>query len=229
MIPGGTRIEVTDESAAFEVVWNKYVAYSVMNESFAAADEQERFTGNRIRLYSKSRFMDCVARASFACDEYPGPTQHIAVLVRHGGHDAAEIDHLLNAESGLKGVSGISGDMREILAAVDRGHERARLALDVYVHRMCREIGGMVASLGGLDALVFTAGIGENCAPLRRRVCEQLAFLGIQLDGAANSAPKLDADVALPESKVRVLVIATDEDWEIARQVAGICCDTGSR
>ena len=80
VIPGGTRIDVTDESAAFEVVWNKYVAYSVMNESFAAVDEQERFTGNRIRLYTKSRFMDYVARASFACDEYPGPTQHIALV-----------------------------------------------------------------------------------------------------------------------------------------------------
>ena len=80
MIPGGTRTDVTDESAAFEVVWSKYVAYSVMNESFAAVDEQERYTGNRIRLYSKSRFIDYVARASFACDEYPGPTQHIAVV-----------------------------------------------------------------------------------------------------------------------------------------------------
>ena len=80
VIPGGTRIDVTDESAAFEVVWSKYVAYSVMNESFAAVDEQERFTGNRIRLYSKSLFIDYVARASFACDEYPGPTQHIAVV-----------------------------------------------------------------------------------------------------------------------------------------------------
>lgn len=80
VIPGGTRIDVTDESTAFEVVWNKYVAYSVMNESFAAVDEQERFTGNRIRLYSKSRFMDYVARASFACDEFPGPTQHTGVV-----------------------------------------------------------------------------------------------------------------------------------------------------
>ena len=83
VIPGGTRIDVTDVSAAFEVVWNKYVAYSVMNESFAAVDEQERFTGNRIRLYSKSRFIDYVARASFACDEYPGPTQHIAVVCKN--------------------------------------------------------------------------------------------------------------------------------------------------
>ena len=87
-------------------------------------------------------------------------------LVRHKGYDAAQLDRLLNRESGLKGISGISGDMREILAAIERGEARARLAFDMYVHRLCREIGGMVASLGGVDALLFTAGIGENCPPL---------------------------------------------------------------
>jgi len=79
-ISGGTRIEVTDESAAFEVIWNKYVAYSVINESFAAVDDDEQYTGNRVRLYSKSHFKDYVARASFACDEYPGPTQHLELV-----------------------------------------------------------------------------------------------------------------------------------------------------
>jgi acetate kinase len=141
-------------------------------------------------------------------------------LVRHGGHDAAEIDHLLNNESGLKGTSGISGDMRDILQAIGQGDERARLAFDVYVHRMCREIGGMVASLGGIDVLVFTAGIGENCPELRESVCERLAFLGIHLDRERNAAPQLDADISLPDSPARVLVIRTDEDWEIARAVA---------
>jgi hypothetical protein len=80
VISGGTRIDITDESASFEVVWNNYVAYSVMNESFAAVDEQERYTGKRVRLYSTSHFKDYVGRASFACDEYPGPTQHVAVV-----------------------------------------------------------------------------------------------------------------------------------------------------
>jgi acetate kinase len=144
----------------------------------------------------------------------------LVYLVRHGDHDAAEMDRMLNHESGLKGISGISGDMREVLAAVDRGEPRASLAFDVYVHRLCRELGGMVASLGALDALVFTAGIGENCPPLRRRVCERLAFLGIELDQAGNAAPRLDADIAAPGSAVRVLVIRTEEDWEIARAVA---------
>lgn len=146
----------------------------------------------------------------------------LVYLVRHGDHDAAEMDRLLNHESGLKGISGISGDMREVLAAVERGETRARLAFDVYVHRLCRELGGMIASLGGLDALVFTAGVGENCPPLRARACEQFAFLGIQLDQARNAAVQPDAEISLAASAVRVLVIRTQEDWEIARSVAAL-------
>jgi acetate kinase len=139
-------------------------------------------------------------------------------LVRHKGYDAAQLDRLLNRESGLKGISGISGDMREILAAIERGEARARLAFDMYVHRLCREIGGMVASLGGLDALLFTAGIGENCPPLRTAVCRQLSFWNIRLDEAKNARTPEDADIAAPGSAVRVLVVHTDEDWEIARE-----------
>ncbi|MBZ5621982.1 MAG: acetate kinase [Acidobacteriia bacterium] len=144
-------------------------------------------------------------------------------LVRHQGCPADELDRLLNKESGLKGVSGISGDMREILAAIGRGEARARLAFDVYVHRLCREIGGMVASLGGMDALVFTAGIGENCPPLRAVVCQRLAFLGIRLDAAKNAHPVMDSDIAAAGSLVRVLVIRADEDWEIARECHRLC------
>jgi acetate kinase len=137
-------------------------------------------------------------------------------LVRHRGYGADRLDHVLNKESGLKGVSGISGDMREILAAIGRGDGRARLAFDVYTHRLCREIGAMTASLGGLDALVFTAGIGENCPPLRTAACERLAFLGMRLDEAKNAHPAMDSDIAAADSRVRVLVIRADEDWAIA-------------
>jgi acetate kinase len=125
---------------------------------------------------------------------------------------------LLNHESGLKGVSGVSGDMRDVLAAAKQGNARARLAFEVYLHRLCREIGGMAASLGGVDLLVFTAGVGENCAELRERACGQLAFLGIRLDKARNASVSGDEDVAAPDSRVRVFVIRTDEDWEIARE-----------
>jgi len=139
-------------------------------------------------------------------------------LVRHLNYRADELDHVLNKESGLKGVSGISGDMREILAAIESGNERAKLAFDVYTHSLCREIGGMVASLGGIDALLFTAGIGENCPPLRAAVCERLAFLGIRLDAAKNAHPSMDSDIAAAGSQVRLLVVHTDEDWQVARE-----------
>ena len=139
-------------------------------------------------------------------------------LVRHRGYRADQLDHTLNKESGLKGVSGVSGDMRDVLKAIEAGNPRAKLAFDVYAHRLCREIGGMVASLGGLDVLVFTAGVGENCPPLRELVCRQLAFLGIDLDVRKNEASPRDQDVAAPASAVRVLVIHTEEDWEIARE-----------
>ena len=139
-------------------------------------------------------------------------------LMRHQGMDAARLDRLLNHESGLQGVSGVSGDMREVLAAAAAGNTRARLALDVYVHRLCRYLGAMAASLGGVDALVFTAGVGENSPQIRERVCLQLAFLGIELDGAKNARPVLDCDIAAAASRVRVLVIRTDEDGEIARE-----------
>ena len=139
-------------------------------------------------------------------------------LVRHRGYGADQLDRVLNKESGLKGVSGISGDMREIVAAMKAGDARAALAFDIYAYRLVSEIGAMTASLGGLDALVFTAGIGENCAPLREVVCRRLEFLGIDLDREKNAAPKMDSDIAAPDSRVRVVVLHAEEDWEIARE-----------
>ncbi len=139
-------------------------------------------------------------------------------LVRNCGYGADQLDHILNKESGLLGLSGVSADMREVLTAIEKGNARAKLAFDVYVHRLCRLIGAMTASLGGLDALVFTAGVGENCTPLRDRVCRQLSFLGIRLDSAANEDSPMDKDIAERDSAVRVIVAHTDEDWAIARE-----------
>ena len=137
-------------------------------------------------------------------------------LMRRHGYTAEQLDRMLNKESGLRGLSGVSADMREVMAARAAGNERARLALDVFTHRLCRDIGGMLVSLGGLDALVFTGGIGENSAELRAAVCERLGFLGLRLDPARNAASPADADVAKSDSAVRVLVVRTAEDWEIA-------------
>ena len=142
-------------------------------------------------------------------------------LVRHRGYGAEQLDRVLNKESGLKGVSGISGDMREILAAIAKGDERAQLAFDVYIHRLCRDGGRHGGqSLGGSTRWCSPPGIGENCAPLRTAVCERLAFLGVKLDGGKNAHAAMDSDIAAADSRVRVLVIHADEDWAIARE----CC-----
>jgi acetate kinase len=139
-------------------------------------------------------------------------------LVRHLGLSAEALDRVLNKESGLRGVSGVSGDMRAVMAAIDRGDARAQLAFDVYVHRLRAEIGAMLASLGGLDVLVFTAGVGENSPQVRAQAVEAFAFMGVKLDAAKNAQSPPDADIAAPDSAVRVLVVHTQEEWEIARE-----------
>jgi acetate kinase len=137
-------------------------------------------------------------------------------LMRQGQLDAQQIDQTLNKKSGLLGISGLSSDMREILAAIQRGHERAKLAFDIFVHRLRTAIGGMAAVLGGIDALVFTAGVGENSPDVRAAACSTLGFLGVTLDSQLNSRPLLDADISGTDSRVRVLVIRAEEDWAIA-------------
>src|SRR5262249_24375692 len=123
----------------------------------------------------------------------------------------------LNYESGLLGVSGVSSDMRQVLSELS-GNPNARLAVDVYVHRIRQTVGAMAATLGGVDALVFTAGVGEHAPEIRKRVCEQLNYLGLEPDQTANDTCKPDADVAMPASAARILVIATREDLTIMRE-----------
>ena len=141
----------------------------------------------------------------------------LVYLLRQKGMDADQLDHALNYDSGLLGVSGVSSDMRQLLAAVPH-HADARLAIGVYVHRIRQMVGAMAASLGGVDALVFTAGVGEHAAEIRAQVCENLGYLGLVLDHTANDGCQPDADVALPASSGRILVIATREDVTIVRE-----------
>jgi acetate kinase len=140
----------------------------------------------------------------------------LVYLMRRHGYTADQLDDILNRQSGLLGVSGLSGDMREILEAIQNGNARARLAYDIYAHRLVRETGAMIGVLGGVDAIVFTGGVGENCSPLRQDVCEHFGCLGLTLDPAKNTAPALDQNIAAADSKVQVLVIRADEDSEIA-------------
>lgn len=138
-------------------------------------------------------------------------------LMRHEGYDADKLDHLLNQSAGLLGISGVSNDLRQIMVAIDQGNARARLALEIYIHRLRACIGSMLASLGGLDALIFTAGVGENSPPIRAAACAAFEFVGMKLDLEKNAAHPRDQIISVPESPVKVLVIHTQEDWAIAR------------
>ena len=136
-------------------------------------------------------------------------------LMEYQNMDAKGLTKLLYKESGLLGVSGISQDMRELLAS-DR--QEAQEAVDLFCYRINREIGSLAAALGGLDALVFTGGIGEHAAPVRAMVCQAAAWLGIELDKEANAR---DAErISTTGSRVDVLVLPTNEEWMIARHTA---------
>ncbi|MBE9140000.1 acetate kinase [Nodosilinea sp. LEGE 07088] len=137
-------------------------------------------------------------------------------LIRQGGYSADQLDTLLNKESGLKGMSGLSNDMRSVIEAMDQGNAQAKLAVDVFIHRLRREMGAMMASLGGLDAVVFTGGIGENSSLVWQRACAGFEFLGLRLRDDLGRT-KDDQDIAAADSAVRVLVIHTQEEWAIAQ------------
>ena len=136
----------------------------------------------------------------------------ILYLMDERGMDARAVERLIYTQSGLLGMSGISSDMRALLESADA---RARIALDVYVYRIRRELGSLTIALGGLDALVFTAGIGENAAPIREGVCAGLGWLGLDFDPAANAAG--GPLISTPGSRVKCWVIPTNEELMIAR------------
>jgi acetate kinase len=143
----------------------------------------------------------------------------VTFLMREWHLDADQIDRLLNKQSGLLGISGQSSDMREIVTAMKQGNSRAKLAFDIFVHRLQTGIGSMAAVLGGIEALVFTAGIGENSPEVRAAACAQLRFLGVALDPDRNLlVERKDRNIAATDSHVPVFVIHAEEDWSIARQ-----------
>jgi acetate kinase len=138
---------------------------------------------------------------------------------RHTGLDAEGMERALDRESGLLALSGRSGDMREVLAGRDAGDERCRLAFDVYIHRLAAGVAAMAAAMGGLDALVFTGGVGENSAPVRAAAASAVAFLGVGIDRASNEAASGDALLSPPDAAAPTLLVRAREDVEIARQV----------
>ncbi|HVV89222.1 MAG TPA: acetate/propionate family kinase [Solirubrobacterales bacterium] len=136
---------------------------------------------------------------------------------RHHGLDPDETERALDREAGLLGLAG-TADMREIVAAAARGEERPALALDVYVHRLAASIAAMAAAMGGLDALVFTGGVGENAPAVRERACAAAGFLGVGLDPARNERGAPDTVLSPPGTAVAVVLVAAREDVEMARQ-----------
>lgn len=147
----------------------------------------------------------------------------IFYLVERIGLSIQEVNSMLNRESGLLGLSGISRDMRDILKSAEEGNEMAINAIKCFVYRIKKYIGAYSASMGGLDVLVFTAGIGENSSLIRSLICKGFEYLGLYIDEEKNSNSQRKKTINTDDSKVKVLVIPTDEELMIARDTAEIC------
>jgi acetate kinase len=151
----------------------------------------------------------------------------LAIVLGRQGMTPDVVDDVLNRKSGLLGVSGVSADFRDIEQAAEGGNARARLAIEIFVHRLKKYIGAYAAILGGPDALVFTGGIGENAVKVRAAVCDALVYMGVVLDPGKNAACNARGsggvvDIATAHAPTRVLVVATDEEKMIAREVARV-------
>jgi acetate kinase len=139
-------------------------------------------------------------------------------LLRNSHMSPDKLDDVLNHDSGLKGISGLSSDLAVVINEMNKGNQRAKLAFDMYVYRIRRHICEMRAALKGLDCLVFTAGVGENAPLVRQSVCDSLDFLNIRIDESLNAKTRSDGYIANQGSSIPVLVISAREDWEIACQ-----------
>jgi acetate kinase len=139
------------------------------------------------------------------------------------GSSAEEIDDLINRKSGLLGISGVSNDMRDVENSANEGNERSKLALDIFCYRGRKYIGAYAAAMGGLDAVVFTGGIGEHSSFVRASICKGLEFLGLKLDEAKNADCDGECDISTGDSRARILVIPTNEELAIARETTRVC------
>ena len=139
------------------------------------------------------------------------------------GYDVDTMLNICNKKSGVMGISGVSSDFRDLETAAEQGNERAQLALDKFAYEVRKYIGAYAAAMGGVDAIVFTAGVGENSAEMRARVMEGLEYLGAKLDAEANRVRGQEAVISAADSKVTVLVIPTNEELMIAQDTAALC------
>ena len=141
----------------------------------------------------------------------------VPYIMKKEGLGPDEMTELMNKKSGFLGISGFSSDVRDLNKRADVGDPRAKLVFKVFTHEIIKIVGSYIAEMSGVDLIVFTAGIGENNARLRRRVCENFAFLGLEFDYETNAAVHEDAVISLPESKIKVVVVSTNEELVIAR------------
>ncbi|WP_329886503.1 acetate kinase [Pseudoramibacter faecis] len=141
----------------------------------------------------------------------------IMIFLRQHGYTTEELDHIMNKESGILGISGISSDFRDVEQAADAGNQRAQLALDVFHYRVRTTIGAYVAAMDGVDGIIFTAGLGENSGATRLAICDGLTYLGIKLDVEKNSKRGKEMVISTADSATNVMVIPTNEELMIAR------------
>jgi acetate kinase len=143
----------------------------------------------------------------------------ILLFLMRENPDVNKLENTLDRESGLQGLSGLPGDTRILVPEASKGNQRAKLAMDVFMHRLQAGIGQMIASLDGRpDAIVFTDAIGEDEPLVRSRACEPFKFIGVEVDLEKNATSPLDADISLRNAPVRVLIVKSREDWQIARE-----------
>jgi len=142
----------------------------------------------------------------------------VIYLMKQEGSSPESIDHLLNHDSGLKGLSGISSDLRQVQAAADAGNQQAEQALQVYSYRLAYFVSALIPALGGMDALAFAGGVGENSWQIRERVCRQLNFLPVVLNTGRNRQPRGDCVISSENSQISVLRVRTRENLQIARE-----------
>ncbi|MBO8167819.1 MAG: acetate kinase [Thermoanaerobacteraceae bacterium] len=150
----------------------------------------------------------------------------VSFLMEKEGLSAEEVNQVLNKKSGVLGISGVSSDFRDLEEAAKQGNERAQLAIDVFVHNVKKYIGAYVAVLNGLDALIFTAGLGENSAEIRSAICKDMDYLGIKIDEQKNQVRGEAKDISATDASVKTFVIPTNEELMIARDTKRLVLDT---
>ncbi len=149
----------------------------------------------------------------------------LTYLMKKEGLTPDQVDNYLNKKSGVLGLSGVSSDFRDIEEAANAGNERAQLALDVFAYKVRKYIGGYVAAMGGVDAIAFTAGLGENSISMRDKICQGLEYLGTRIDPVKNNVRGKAAEISVDGAKVKIYVVPTNEELVIARDTKAICAN----